>query len=100
MAIASLALPATTSAKPMSQEALSNYYGWGETFPAAQQDLRSPDAADAARAGEIARAMQRYEAASAGDSTPWPDIAFAGVVLLASAGGLVRLRVLRARRRA
>jgi hypothetical protein len=85
------------------------------------QSLVGPDAADAARAGEIANAMEHYERAqpvpaaarpaappeagytigttSSPDDTPaWPEIAFAGVVLLATAGGAVRVRLRRRRR--
>jgi hypothetical protein len=79
----------------------------------------SPDAADAARAGEIANAMEHYERAqpvpaaarpaslpeggyrqvASHDDTPaWPEIAFAGVVLLVTAGGVVRVRTRRSQR--
>jgi len=69
------------------------------------QSLISPDAADAARAGDIAKAMEHYErsqpapaTAKPGDSPVWPEIAFAGIVVLATAGGLVRVRMHRTRR--
>jgi hypothetical protein len=77
----------------------------------AARDLRSPDAADAARAGEIAKAMEHYKRSQpapaappegdhqpADDTPAWPEIAFAGAVLLATAGGVVRVRLRRARR--
>jgi hypothetical protein len=86
-----------------------------------RQSFVSPDAADAARAGEIAKAMEHYErsqplpaaarpasppeggyqigTAPAPDDNPaWPEIAFAGVVLLATAGGVVRVRMRRRQR--
>jgi hypothetical protein len=89
----------------------------GTTSP---QSLVSPDAADAARAGEIAKAMEHYERSqpipaaarpasppeggyqvgspSSPDDTPaWPEIAFAGVVLLGTAGGVVTVRMRRRR---
>jgi hypothetical protein len=81
--------------------------------------LTSPDGADAARAGEIAKGMEHYErsqpipaaadpasppeggyrqAASHDDTPAWPEIAFAGVVLLATAGGVVGVRMRRSHR--
>jgi hypothetical protein len=73
------------------------------------QSLMSPDAADAARAGDIAKAMEHYErsqpapaaakpASPPSDDPAWPEIAFAGIVVLATAGGLVRVRMHRTRR--
>jgi hypothetical protein len=88
----------------------------GSTSP---QDLRNPDGTDAARAGEIAKAMEHYQrsqplpaaarpasppqggyrqVASHDDTPGWPEIAFAGVVLLATAGGVVRVRMRRSQR--
>jgi hypothetical protein len=82
------------------------------------QSLVSPDAADAARAGDIAKAMEHYrrsqpvpaaarpasppaggyQVASHDDNTPaWPEFAFAGVVLLGTAGGVVTVRMRRRR---
>jgi hypothetical protein len=100
LALAALAWPAAAPARPvpLDPQALSDYYGWGETIPAPPRDLRSPDGADAARSGEIAKEMQRYEAASTGDAPAWPEIAFAGVVLLTAAGGVARVRLRRRRR--
>jgi hypothetical protein len=138
LAVALLALPATAAAKPAPQPdqsgggdpgspSYSDYHGLGPVRPSSaptssragtSQDLRSPDAADAARAGEIARAMEHYErsqpapaaarpasppegdhrpAAPSDDTPAWPEIAFAGAVLLATAGGVVRVRLRRAR---
>jgi hypothetical protein len=132
LTVALLALPATATAKPpsLSGPSLSDTYGWGQTRDKAHplpfrfrygaaglptsslagttspQDLRSPDAGDVARAGDIAKAMEHYQrsqppvavAAPSDDSPVWPEIAFAGVVLLATAGGVVRARVRRSRR--
>jgi hypothetical protein len=74
----------------------------GTTSP---RDPMSPDVADATRADEIAQAMERYRRshpappAGADDETlAWPEIAFAGVIVLATAGGVVRARVRRTRR--
>jgi hypothetical protein len=75
----------------------------------ASQSLVSPDAADSARAGDIARAMGHYErsqpapataepASHPGDNPAWPEIAFAGVILLATAGGVARVRLRHSRR--
>ena len=69
----------------------------------------SPDAADAARAGEIAKAIEHYQRsqpipvaakpASHDNNAPaWPEIAFAGVVLLATTAGVVRVRMRRSHR--
>ena len=112
--------PSTDSSGGGDAASLSSLYGWGYTqtdpLPGAPtsslagttsaQDLSSPDAADAARAGEIAKTMEHYQrsqppvaqAAPSDDTPAWPEIAFAGVVLLATAGGIVRVRVRRARR--
>jgi hypothetical protein len=85
----------------------------GTTSP---QDFRNPDGADAARAGEIAKAMEHYQrsqpapaavrptggsqpAASDDDTPAWPDIAVTGVILLAAAGGGVAGVRMRSRRR-
>jgi hypothetical protein len=135
LTIALLALPATATATPLTDDsgggaapALSSsrpysfYNGWpgdpdhrtglhtsslaGTT---SSQTLVSPDAADAARAGDIAKAMEHYErsqpapaaakpASHTGDDPAWPEIAFAGIVVLATAGGLVRVRMHRTRR--
>jgi len=73
------------------------------------RSLVSPDAADAARAGDIAKAMEHYEraqpapatakpASHTSDDPAGPEIAFAGIVVLATAGGLVRVRMHRTRR--
>jgi hypothetical protein len=144
LAVALLALPATAAAKPAQQPdqsgggdsgspSYSDYHGLGQVRPNPDQrssaptssragttsrDLRSPDAADAARAGELAKAMEHYErsqpapaaarpasppegdhrpAAPSDDTPAWPEIAFAGAVLLATAGGVVRVRLRRAR---
>src|SRR5918912_3630149 len=77
--------PSTDSSGGGEPASLSDYYGWGQTqvktnprpyenyYGAAglppsslagttsRQDLRSPDAADAARAGDIAKAMEHYQ---------------------------------------
>jgi hypothetical protein len=136
LTLALLALPATATAQPFvdtsgggggggpaTQQELSHYYGWGQTSSGARalaptsslagttsmQDLRSPDAADAARAGDIAKAMEHYQrsqpttvaatpASHDNDAPAWPEIAFAGVVLLATAGGVVRVRMRRHQR--
>jgi hypothetical protein len=131
LTIALLALPATATAKPSPSPSPSpsERYGWGQTqlhahpgpyrfsygtagIPTSSlagttsgQELRSPDAADAARAGDIAKAMEHYQRsqpattiASSNDAPVWPEIAFAGVVLLATAGGVVRVRLRRSRR--
>ena len=116
-------------AKP-SPRPYENYYGAaGLVQPNSDQRTSSlagttspqisPDAADAARAGEIANAMEHYEraqpipaaarpaappeggfrqVASQDDTPAWPEIAFAGVVLLVTAGGVVRVRMRRSRR--
>jgi hypothetical protein len=121
--------PGQTPAKP-NPRPYENYYGAaGLVQPNPDQRTSSlagttspqisPDAADAARAGEIANAMEHYERAqpipaaarpaappegglrqvASHDDTPaWPEIAFAGVVLLATAGGVVRVRMRRSRR--
>jgi hypothetical protein len=131
LTLALLALPATATAQSpadqsgggdaLSSSSLSDYYGWGgdprprSVAPTSSlagttsRSLVSPDAADAARAGEIARAMEHYErsqpapaaakpASPTGDDPAWPELAFAGIVVLATAGGLVRVRLRRARR--
>ena len=130
LAVALLALPATAAAQPAPQPDLSGggdagspSYS-GSSAPTSShagttsRDLRSPDAADAAQAGEIAKAMEHYErsqpapaaarpaspsegdhrpAAPSDDTPAWPEIVFAGAVLLATAGGVVRVRLRRAR---
>ena len=128
LTIALLALPATATAQPSPSQSLADHYGWGQTQVKTDQrphpfayegaglptsslagttsplDLRSPDAADAARAGEIAKAMEHYErsqpatTAASDDSPAWPEIAFAGVVLLVTAGAFGRARQRRSRR--
>jgi hypothetical protein len=117
LAVALLALPATAAATPAPQPDLSGGGDSGFSAPTpsragtTSRDLRSPDAADAARAGEIAKAMEHYErslpapaaarhqpAAPSDDTPAWPEVAFAGAVLLATAGGVVRVRLRRARR--
>jgi hypothetical protein len=135
LTIALLALPATASARQVTDDsgggaapaqsspAPSSFYnGWPgdpdhrtgmQTSSLAgttsSHTFASPDAADAARAGEIATAMEHYErsqpvpaaakpASHTGDGPAWPEIAFAGVVVLATAGGLVRVRMHRTRR--
>jgi hypothetical protein len=148
LTLALLALPATATATP-SSPSLSGFAGGGETTPAHSRSLPyrdyygatglvqpsqgertsspagptspsiSPDAADAARAGDIAKAMEHYQrsqpipaaarpasppdggyrqVASDDDTPAWPEVAFAGLVLLATAGGVVRVRMRRARR--
>ncbi len=131
LTLALLALPATATATPLadqsgggeasSSQPYSSYYGWGgDPHPrtatptsslagTTSQSFVSPDAADAARAGEIARAMEHYQsslptpaaaepASHTGDAPAWPEIAFAGIAVLAAAGGVVRVRLRRARR--
>jgi hypothetical protein len=131
LTIALLALPATATATSLtdqsgggdasSSQPYSNYDGWGgDPHPrtaaatsslagTASQSFVSPDAADAARAGEIARAMEHYQrsqptpaaakpASQTGDAPAWPEIGFAGIVVLATAGGLVHVRMRRTRR--
>jgi hypothetical protein len=132
LAVALLALPATAAAKPTPQldqsgggdsGSLSSSAPTSSRAGTTSRDLRSPDAADAARAGEIAKALEHYErsqpapaaarpaaarpasppegghrpAAPSDDTPAWPEIAFAGAVLLATAGGVVRVRLRRAR---
>jgi hypothetical protein len=130
LTLALLALPATATAGPLAAEAprpapsppYTNYYdhaGGGEsdaqvprTWSGTDVPLRSmvsPDAADAARAGEVAKMMEHYErslpsrpaakpASRSGDDPAWPELAFAGVVVLAAAGGAVRVKLRRAHR--
>jgi hypothetical protein len=131
LTLALLALPATATAQTFadqsgggeasSSQPDSSYSGWGgDPHPrtatptsslagTTSQSFVSPDAADAARAGDIARAMEHYQtslptpataspASPSGDDPAWPEIAFAGIVVLATAGGLVRVRLRRARR--
>jgi hypothetical protein len=124
LTVALLALPATAIADSApsptdaggGSAALSDHYGWGQprhdradaptsslAGTTSQQDLSGPDAADAARAGDIAKAMEHYQrsqpAPAAADATPvWPEVAFAGVVLLVTTGGVVRARIRRSRR--
>jgi hypothetical protein len=132
LTIALLALPATATASPDSSgggapvvkpnpdnraeshftpKPYDRYYGVDrrEAAPTSSlagttgRDLRSPDAMDAARAGDIAKAMEHYERSQPGpvataakdDSPAWPEIAFAGVVLLATTGGAVAVRLRR-----
>jgi hypothetical protein len=131
LTLALLALPATATATPpadqsgggeaSSSQPYSSYDGWGgDPHPrtatptsslagTTSQSFVSPDAADSARAGEIARAMEHYQsslptpaaaapASHTGDAPAWPEIAFAGIAVLAAAGGVVRVRLRRARR--
>lgn len=71
------------------------------------QDLSSPDAIDAARAGQIARQMRHYhpqpvatvQAPVPSHGPDWPPFAFGGALLLTAAGGFAAARV-RARRSA
>ena len=131
LTIALLALPATATATPLadqsgggdppSVQAASDYDGWGgdphPRTPAptpsvagtTTPDLRSPDAADAARAGEIATAMEHYRrsqpnpvaakpASTPDDAPAWPEIAIAGIAVLATAGGVAHVRMRRTRR--
>lgn len=131
LTLALLALPATATAQPLADQsgggeassspAYPGYHGWGgDPHPrtatptsslagTTSQSYVSPDAADAARAGDIAKAMEHYErslptpaaaepASPTGDDPAWPEIAFAGIVVLATAGGLVSVRLRRARR--
>lgn len=144
LTIALLALPATATAQTSEASAgaaLSTHYSWGQTpaQPApvqpnpdqrtiaptsslagttTPQDHRNPDGADAARAGDIAKAMEHYQrsqplpaaarpasppqggyqlAASHHETPVWPEIAVTGVILLATAGGVVRVRTRRRR---
>jgi len=131
LTLALLALPATATAQPLadqsgggeasSSQPDSSYYSWGgDPHPrtaaptsslagTTSLSFVSPDAADAARAGEIARAMEHYQrsqptpaaakpASHTGDAPAWPEIAFAGIAILATASGVVRVRLRRARR--
>jgi len=109
LTIALLALPATATAQTSSD-------GGGDPLPQAatpsattSRSFMSPDAADAARAGEIATAMEHYRrsqpapvaaqpAPEPDDSPAWPEIAFAGVVVLVTAGGIAHVRMRRTRR--
>ena len=128
--LALLALPATAAAMPPTDDSVGSnatpdpsssqpFTGFfdaraGEPTSSlagttSSQSLASPDAADAARAGDIAKAMEHYQrsqpapaaakpASPTGDDPAWPEIAFAGIVVLATAGGLVRVRMHRTRR--
>jgi hypothetical protein len=133
LTIALLALPATATAMPLtdsagggasdpqSVQAASDYDNWGgDPHPrtaaptsslagTTTPDLRSPDAADAARAGEIAIAMEHYRrsqpnpvaakpASTPDDAPAWPEIAIAGIAVLATAGGVAHVRMRRTRR--
>src|SRR3954468_14640988 len=124
LTVALLALPVTAAAQPAMDQSADAvpYYGWPgdpdhrtgmDTSSLAgttsSQSLVSPDAADSARAGDIAKAMEHYErsqpapataipASHTGDDPVWPEIAFAGIVVLATAGGIVRVRMHRTRR--
>ena len=126
LTLALLALPATATAQSFTDDPFGDhaipYYGWGgDPHPrtatptsslagtTSSQSLVSPDAADAARAGDIAKAMEHYEraqpapatakpASHTSDDPAGPEIAFAGIVVLATAGGLVRVRMHRTRR--
>jgi hypothetical protein len=124
LTIALLALPATAAAQPAADQSAGAtaipYYGWPgdpdhrtgmntSSLAGTSQSLVSPDAADSARAGDIAKAMEHYEraqplpaaakpASHTGDATAWPEIAFAGIVLLATAGGVARVRLRHSRR--
>jgi hypothetical protein len=131
LTLALLALPATATARPADFTAggetgpshtvrlpYRDYYGAAGLPDSGQQTLVSPDAADAARAGDIAKAMEHYQRsqpipaaaqaasppqggyrqAPSDDNTPaWPEIAIAGFVVLASAGGVVSVRMRRRR---
>ena len=124
LAIALLALPATAAAQPLADQSGGGdaipYYGWPgdpdhrtgvdtSSLAGTSQSLVSPDAADSARAGDIAKAMEHYErsqpapatanpASHTGDDPVWPELAFAGIVVLATAGGVMRVRMHRTRR--
>jgi hypothetical protein len=128
LTIALLALPATATARPLAADVAPTpgqpyayYYSSGSDLfheegrtqrpartstVASSRSLVSPDAADAARAGEIAKAMEHYQrslpipagtepASHPGNDPAWPEIAFAGLVVLAAAGGIVRVRLRR-----
>jgi hypothetical protein len=144
LALTTLALPGTAAAQPLLHHSRSgdrppvqcisptfDYYRSGELAPepsmcgqrttssidaTSRQDLRTPDASDAARAADIAEAMKRYERAqpipaaarpvprpqdgnraapSNNDTTRSPEIVFGAAVLLASAGGLIHARLRR-----
>jgi hypothetical protein len=68
---------------------------------AVAHDLRSPDAIDAARAGQIARQLRHYHpqpSAVAEEPAPshgpdWPPIAFGVAVLLTAAGAFAGTRI-------
>jgi hypothetical protein len=121
LTIALLALPATATAKlgpePPNVQGATGYENWGgDPHPPASsfadttsRSFVSPDAADAARAGEIATAMEHYRrsqpapvaakpASEPSDAPAWPEIAFAGIIALATAGGIVHVRMRRTRR--
>ena len=135
LTIALLALPATATAQPLTDDSGGGAtqvqssprpYSFYDNWPGdpdhrtavhtsslagttSSRSLVSPDAADAARAGDIAKAMEHYEraqpapatakpASHTSDDPAWPEIAFAGIVVLATAGGLVRVRMHRTRR--
>src|SRR5689334_7456716 len=97
LTLALLALPATATAMPLtdgggatpapsSSQPYSNSYGGGAASFAGttSQSFVSPDAADAARAGDIAKATEHYErsqpapatakpASHPGDDPAWPE---------------------------
>ena len=135
LTLALLALPATATAQPLTDDSGGGAtqvqssprpYSFYDNWPGdpdhrttvhtsslagttSSRSLVSPDAADAARAGDIAKAMEHYErslptpaaakpASHTSDGPAGPEIAFAGIVVLATAGGLVRVRMHRTRR--
>ena len=120
LTIALLALPAVATADPLPYGAAGSSGNphfipkpydrcYGVNCPTSSLDRQSPDAADAARAGEIAKAMEHYQRsqplpaaaqpASHDDNTPaWPELAFAGLVLLTTTGGVVAVRLRRRQR--
>lgn len=103
LAVALLALPATAAAKPApmpdqsgggdsGSPSYSDHHGLGQVRP--NPDQRSQPAPASPRKGD-------HRPAAPSDDTPaWPEIAFAGAVLLATAGGVVRVRLRRAHRTA
>ena len=93
LAVALLALPATAAAQTAP---LPDQSGGGDSGspsysvqPARVEVRPNPDQRSAAPPEGDRRPFD--------DTPPWPEIAFAGAVLLAAAGGLVRVRLRRAR---
>jgi hypothetical protein len=115
LALATLALPATASARPLPPNysrgddhsparSVSQPYADPHGVEAAPPFVPSTNSRATSSSTDTTPAAARpasppeggYRVAAARhDTTPWPEIAFAGVVLLASVGGLVRLRLRR-----